>query len=91
MNVSVNNNQFVVKNFIGEKIPRILDLNNGVKVSVNGEEIVVEGIDKEMAGLMAGRIPLRIRSREMLPVLCPGLRRHWLLILKSFTCLTTFN
>tara|TARA_Y100000310_G_C20567288_1_gene756164 strand:+ start:403 stop:984 length:582 start_codon:yes stop_codon:yes gene_type:complete len=56
MTVSVNNNQFIVKNLLGEKIPRVLDLKEGVTVKVEGELVVVESPDKEKAGQCAASI-----------------------------------
>ncbi len=56
MNVSVNNNQFIVKNFIGEKVPRILDIRQDVTVKVEGQDVVVESNDKEAAGQVASRL-----------------------------------
>ncbi len=50
MNVSVSNDKFIVKNFFGEKIPRVLKLKNNVKVKVEGDQVIVESIDKELAG-----------------------------------------
>ena len=47
MNVSVSGNEFIVKNFIGEKTPRTLKIKAGVKIAVHGQEVSVEGIDKE--------------------------------------------
>ncbi|MFH1072955.1 MAG: 50S ribosomal protein L6 [Nanoarchaeota archaeon] len=45
MTVGLKGNTFEVKNFIGETIPRTMRLREGVKVVVNGDEVVVEGID----------------------------------------------
>lgn len=56
MNVSIENGKFVVKNFIGEKTPRVLKLKEGAKVKIDGTEIVVEAIDKELAGQVAADI-----------------------------------
>jgi len=56
MNVSVSDGKFIIKNFVGEKYPRILELDRDVKVTVNGEEIIVEGVDREKVGLTSGRI-----------------------------------
>lgn len=56
MNVSVSNNQLIVKNFYGEKFPRALDIKPGVTVKVEGEIITVESADKEAAGQCAGSI-----------------------------------
>ena len=56
MNVSMNNNQLVIKNFIGEKYPRTLQFKEGVVVKVEGDKINVNGVDKELAGTAASDI-----------------------------------
>jgi large subunit ribosomal protein L6 len=56
MNVAVQGNQVIIKNFIGEKVPRVLDLLPGVKVSVDGTTVNVEGVDKELASQTAASI-----------------------------------
>ena len=49
-------NTIVVKNLLGEKVPRRLNLLSDVNVEVKGKEIVVTGIDKEKVGQVAGSI-----------------------------------
>ena len=56
MNVSVNNNQLIIKNFLGEKHPRTLQLREGVNVKVEGDKVSVESPDKELAGTTASEI-----------------------------------
>jgi len=56
MNVSVSGNQFIVKNFLGEKYPRTLQLSQGVNVKVDGDKINVESADIELAGTTASDI-----------------------------------
>ncbi len=56
MNVSINNNELVVKNFLGEKEPRKLKLKENAEVKLNGEEIVITSTSKETAGQIAGDI-----------------------------------
>jgi large subunit ribosomal protein L6 len=56
MNISVTDKEFVVKNFLGEKVPRRIGLKNGVKVSLDGELVTVESADKERAGQTAADI-----------------------------------
>tara|TARA_B100001971_G_C18252078_1_gene579057 strand:- start:2583 stop:3149 length:567 start_codon:yes stop_codon:yes gene_type:complete len=56
MTVSVTNNQLVVKNLLGEKIPRVMDIKEGVTVKVEGENISVESTNKEYAGQCAASI-----------------------------------
>jgi large subunit ribosomal protein L6 len=56
MNVSINNGQLIVKNFLGEKIPRIVKLRVGADVKIEGDQIVVEGTNKEIAGQVSADI-----------------------------------
>ncbi|MBI3032425.1 50S ribosomal protein L6 [Candidatus Woesearchaeota archaeon] len=56
MNVSIGAHELVIKNFIGEKVPRKLKLSPKVKVAVQGDDIIVEGIDRELVGQTAGSI-----------------------------------
>ncbi len=56
MNVSVANNELSIKNFIGEKVPRKLKLDPKITVAVQGEEITIQGIDRELVGQTAGSI-----------------------------------
>ncbi|MBW2971310.1 50S ribosomal protein L6 [Candidatus Woesearchaeota archaeon] len=56
MSVSVKDNKFIVQNFYGEKIPRVLNLRAGAKVEVKGDLIEVSSIDKEAAGQTAASI-----------------------------------
>lgn len=66
MNVSVNNNQVIVKNFLGEKFPRIAEIIPGAQVKIDGVLITVESIDKEVAGQTAASIDqmCRITNRD---------------------------
>jgi large subunit ribosomal protein L6 len=66
MNVSVSGKDLVVKNFLGESVPRKVELIEGTNVKVNGDEIVIVGVDKEKAGQMAARIEnlCRITNRD---------------------------
>lgn len=56
MTVALNGNKFTVKNFLGEKVPRVSEVPSDVKVTVAGEDITVEGINKESCGQVAGTI-----------------------------------
>ena len=66
MNVSVSGNELIVKNFLGEKVPRKLTLKQGAKVKVDGKDVTVESIDKELAGNIASEIELLtvVRGRD---------------------------
>ncbi len=56
MTVAVEGTEFVVKNFFGEKVPRKLKLKQGAEVKIEGENITVESVDKELAGQVAADI-----------------------------------
>lgn len=56
MSVSVVKDEFIVKNFFGERTPRRLKLKSGVSVKVDGDIITIESLDKELAGQTAGSI-----------------------------------
>lgn len=61
MSVTIKGTTFEVKNFIGEAVPRQLQLKPGCKVTINGTEITVESHDKEIAGSQAAAIELLTR------------------------------
>ncbi|MFC1723515.1 50S ribosomal protein L6 [Nanoarchaeota archaeon] len=67
MNVVVSGKELVVKNFLGEKIPRKLKLKEGADVKVNDQEITVTGINIEIAGQVAADIEqlCRITNRDI--------------------------
>ena len=56
MNFSVSGNELIIKNFLGEAVPRKVALPEQVEVKVDGTEIVVTGSDKEIAGQTAAKI-----------------------------------
>jgi len=66
MNVSISGEEFVVKNFLGEKVPRTLKIKSGMIVKVDGQEVVVEGNNKELVGQQAASIEqlCRITNRD---------------------------
>ena len=56
MNVSVAGNKFMIKNFLGEKVPRTLQLKAGAEVKVDGDMIHVTSQNKELAGQVSADI-----------------------------------
>jgi len=56
MTVEIKDNELAVKNFLGENVPRTLKLKQGVDVKIEGEIIVVESPNKELAGQTAASI-----------------------------------
>ena len=56
MSVKVEGDKVMVTNFIGEKTPRVARIIGKVKVEVNGQDIMVTGLDKEDVGQTSGNI-----------------------------------
>lgn len=56
MSVSLSDNRLVVKNFLGEKVPRTLELKRGASIKVEGELIHVTSANKELAGQVSADI-----------------------------------
>ncbi len=67
MNVTVSGDKFVVKNFLGEKIPREMKIKKGVNIKIIGDQINVESPDIELAGNTASDIEqlVRISKRDL--------------------------
>lgn len=64
---SVEGDQFVIQNFLGERFPRKAQILPGVKVDVKGDAITISGIDKETVGQTAANIEraTRVRNRDI--------------------------
>ncbi len=64
--VMVEGNMVVIKNFLGEKSSRKTGIMEGVKVTVQGDQIIVEGVDLENVAQTAARIEqsTRITNRD---------------------------
>jgi len=56
MSVSVSGGRLVVKNFLGEKVPRVLELKSDIDVKVHGDMIYVTSPSKELAGQTSASI-----------------------------------
>ena len=67
MNVSVSGDKLNVKNFLGEKIPRVAKILPGADVKVEGDIITIESNDKEAAGQTAANFEqlTRITNRDL--------------------------
>ena len=63
---SIENNKFLVKNLYGEQIPRTLKINPNVNIKIKEPEIIIESVDKELAGQTAADIEqiCRITNRD---------------------------
>jgi len=62
----VSGKEFVVKNFLGEHIPRKFKIQEGVNVKVEGDIVTVSSPNREIAGCTAGAIEqvCRITNRD---------------------------
>ncbi|MFH1915896.1 MAG: 50S ribosomal protein L6 [Nanoarchaeota archaeon] len=56
MSINVKGKTFEVKNFIGESVPRTLKIKEGADVTVNGDEVIVTGIDLDVVSQTAADI-----------------------------------
>ena len=68
MNVSHDkeNNELIIKNFLGEKQDRIVKLIPGVEIKVDKETIEIESFDIEKAGQCAANIEkgAKVRNKD---------------------------
>lgn len=66
MSVKVEGDYVSINNFLGEKVPRKAKIVQGVSVKIEGDEIILEGIDKDKVSLMAGKLEqtTRITNRS---------------------------
>jgi large subunit ribosomal protein L6 len=56
MTVQVRGGEFIVKNYIGEKTPRVVKLKPGIDVKIEGENVIVSSPDREFAGQTSASI-----------------------------------
>ncbi|MEK6948482.1 MAG: 50S ribosomal protein L6 [Nanoarchaeota archaeon] len=67
MTVTIDSNgKFAVKNFLGEKVPRTVNIKHGVKVEIQGDILIVTGLNKELVGQTAADLEqlTRITNRD---------------------------
>jgi large subunit ribosomal protein L6 len=64
---SVEDNEFVIQNFLGERSSRRAKILEGVKVEVKGDDVTVQGIDKEKVGQTVANIEraTSIKNRDI--------------------------
>ncbi len=56
MTVTVENNFVVIKNFLGEKVPRKAKIIEGIDVKIEGNDVIIKGVDLEKTGQTAANI-----------------------------------
>lgn len=56
MSISQENDYLIIKNFFGERKPRKAKLLEGTKAIIDGQEIIIKGIDKEAVGQTSANI-----------------------------------
>ncbi|MCK4247109.1 MAG: 50S ribosomal protein L6 [Methanomicrobia archaeon] len=66
MNVKLEGNKVAIQNFLGEKHPRFAKIVGNTKVTIKGDTITVEGINKEEVGQTSANIEqaTRIKKRD---------------------------
>jgi large subunit ribosomal protein L6 len=64
---SVDEKEFVIQNFLGERLPRRAKILDGVNVEVKGDDITVQGIDKERVGQTVANIEraTKVKKRDV--------------------------
>jgi len=64
--VEINGNEVKIKNFLGEKSPRIMKIVKGVEVKSDKEFVNIKSFDKELAGRVAADFEkiTKIRNRD---------------------------
>jgi large subunit ribosomal protein L6 len=53
---SVEGNEFIIENFLGERSARRAKILEGVNIEIKGDEIIVQGINKEKVGQTVANI-----------------------------------
>ena len=66
LNISIKGKEVVIDNYLGEKFPRKAYIVGDVKVTLDGADITVEGINKEHVGQTAGNLEksTRVNKRD---------------------------
>ncbi len=64
---SVEGNEFVIQNFLGERSPRRAQILDGVKVEVKEDKVTVTGVDREKVGQTAANIERasKVKKRDI--------------------------
>jgi large subunit ribosomal protein L6 len=64
MQVTVESDEVVIENFLGETAPRRAQIRGDTEVQIDGESVVLNGPDKEAVGQTAGDIEQLTRVKD---------------------------
>jgi len=66
MSIEIKDNRIIIKNFFGEKNPRIYKFSEDIEINKEEDKIIIKSIDKEKAGQAAASIETttKIRNRD---------------------------
>jgi large subunit ribosomal protein L6 len=56
MTIKQESNKVLIENFMGERKPREIDIEEGVTVEIDGEDLTIRGADKDAVSQTAGKI-----------------------------------
>ncbi|MFH7903044.1 MAG: 50S ribosomal protein L6 [Candidatus Aenigmatarchaeota archaeon] len=62
--MKIQNNKFIIENFLGERKNRELEIPEGVNVKIEGDIVIVEGVDIEIVGNFASRLEALTKIKE---------------------------
>jgi len=64
INVEIKDKEAIIKNFLGEKIPRKTKILEGVEVEIDKDIIKVKSVNKELAGQVAANFEIATKIRK---------------------------
>lgn len=67
ISLELRGDELLIKNFFGEKEPRVAKIAKGVDVKINGDEIILKGADVEALGITSSRIEAatKVKGRDL--------------------------
>lgn len=65
ISLELKGNEIIIKNFLGERTPRKAKIVGNVNVKIQGQEIIVEGINKEEVGQTAANLEQATKVKNL--------------------------